>query len=97
MAWYMFARWGARMSAQCLRMELEMPEGPGALYGLIFNSVAATRSGVNFGNEEVGAVGGCSSTNWCSSGAGGWLGEKRFQLDVARCRRWCEHRTCLRF
>ena len=65
-----YARWGARMSAQCLSIKLEMP-----LYGLIFKSVAATRSGKVVGVPRrldelvlvwLGGPGG--------RGAGGWTG-----------------------
>jgi hypothetical protein len=52
------------MSMHHLRMELEIPDGPGALYRLIFVSVTRTHSAVNLGKVDVGAVGGWSLMNW---------------------------------
>jgi hypothetical protein len=79
-AWYMLDRWGARVSAQHFRVELEMPDGPGALYGLAFKSATATHTGVNLGKVDAGAFGGCFSMNWCLCCAGGQAGGKEVSV-----------------
>ena len=61
----------------CFRMALEMPDSPGALWGLTFVSVMATLLGVNEGNLERLAVGGLVLMNWCSWSPRGLSGRKK--------------------
>ena len=57
-------------------MALDMPDGPGALCGLIFVSIFSIRSGQNTGNLDWQASGGFCSSNVCSSQLRGHSGGK---------------------
>jgi len=62
--------------AHFFSMAFEIPDGPGALCGLIFVSMAAIRSGVKSGNLDWVALGGFLSSNVCSSQLRGRSGGK---------------------
>ena len=78
----MVAKWGARIMAHFFRMALDMPDGPGALWGLTFVSVSSTLSGVNTGNLEWGTVGGLCSANGCSFLLRGLSGGKNVSASI---------------
>ena len=54
------------MEAQCFKIALEIPDGPGALKGLVLVSVFSTLLVVNAGKSEDGDLGGLCLRNWCS-------------------------------
>ena len=73
---YIGDRIGAIMTAQRLRIALDIPDGPGALKGLSLASVALIRSVEKVGNWEWRALGGLLSVNWWSGCVGSCTGGK---------------------
>jgi hypothetical protein len=54
---------GASVMAQCLRVPLDIPDGPGALKRLVLVSAFRTLSILNTGKLETGALGGLGLSN----------------------------------